>query len=186
MDQRTRVSCPVFGQNQSRFGQPMVFGKNPKICGPFAVLENIGHSGRRSLLQPPGLLERFMQRCPHLSGNFSFARKAFCSSRVDSFFGCCAGSANWRRWRVAGSSSPLEGTTRPPARWPKSDASQDVHDTSTIKKDVFSLCIRVEPQVNNNALAPFHPSEPSDATAQNRRLFHQSAAHFQGAIGLTD
>src|SRR5215831_15560349 len=66
------------------------------------------------------------------------------------------------------------------------NASQDVHNTSTIKRDIFSLCIRVEPQVNNNALAPFHPSEPIDATAQNLRLFHQSAAHFQGAIGLTE
>jgi len=63
---------------------------------------------------------------------------------------------------------------------------QDADDPSTIKSHIFSLRIRVEPHVDNNALTPFHPSEPVDATAQNLRLLRQSAAHFQGAIDLTE
>ncbi len=34
---------------------------------------------------------------PYWGGSFSFARRAFRSSRVDNFFGCFWGSANWRR-----------------------------------------------------------------------------------------
>ncbi|SPF42135.1 hypothetical protein SBA4_290017 [Candidatus Sulfopaludibacter sp. SbA4] len=43
---------------------------------------------------------------PYWGGSFSLARKAFRSSRVDSFCGCFCGSANWRGWRAAGPSCP--------------------------------------------------------------------------------